>query len=521
MRYHEAMKNAVKLGLVLACVLLVVFPAAAKKKKTKAKFRNGDELPEVVWPSPPQEPVIRFLGSYWGDINFPPSKKGRFKRKLLGEKPPNRRLHRPFDVAADSERQRIYVSDYNYIGVFDVANKEYIQLTGRPPFVLQYVTGLTVDGAGNLYAVDAKAKRVAVFNPDFAPIKAYGGSDSFQHPVDVGVNDELGRVYVSDNKANTVHVFSKEEGKLLFSFGSLGTEEGQFYKPSHLWVDREGLVYVTDFFNFRVQAFDADGEFLFKIGSIGTNPGQFSKPKGVAVDSEGHIYVVDSAFGNVQVFDRSGQILMAFSNHGWNDGEMRLPAGIFIDKKDRIYVADSINSRVCAFDFLGAPETMIAPVEEEPQREAAPEPATESIKKTKSKKKKKKSRAPAPEPSSEPGAALPFAHTGEARAQLLEGRYARAARTWKEDLAGVPSSRYTIQIAIFCEESSVKRSLEESKESPSLYITPAGMRKRTCYRTCWGVYADRSGAERAYAQLPPYFTGFRNKPKIVRLSSLK
>jgi DNA-binding beta-propeller fold protein YncE len=376
MRYHEAMKTAVKLGLVLACALLVAFPTTARKKK-KGRFVLEPRPTDIVWPSPPQEPIIRFLGSYWGDINFPPSKKKRFRRRLLGERPPDRRLHRPFDVAVDSELQRIYASDYAYIGVFDIANKEYSHLMGEPPAVLQYVMGLTVDGEGNLYAVDARAKSVVVFSPDLVPVKAYGSLDMLEHPVDAGVNDELGRVYVSDSKANAVHVFSKEEGELLFSFGSLGIGEGQFYRPSHIWVDREGLVYVTDFLNFRVQAFDADGEFLFKIGSIGTNPGQFSKPKGVAVDSEGHIYVADSAFGNVQIFDRSGRILLTFSNHGWNEGEMRLPAGIFIDEEDHIYVADSVNGRVCAFDFLGVPETLLAPVEEEPQREAAPAPAIE------------------------------------------------------------------------------------------------------------------------------------------------
>jgi DNA-binding beta-propeller fold protein YncE len=369
MRYNETMKSAVKLGLVLACALLVVFPAAARKK-TKVSYAKEGELSEIVWPPPPGDPVIRFVGSYWGDINFPPSKKVRFLQRLRGDRPPDRHLYRPFDVAADSERRRVYVSGYTRISVFDGANKEYSELVGEQPLVLQYVTGLTLDGAGNLYAVDARAKRVVVFSPDLVPVKAYGGSDTLKHPVDVGVNDELGRVYVSDSKANAVHVFSKEEGKLLFSFGSPGSEDGQFFKPSYIWVDREGLVYVTDFLNFRAQGFDADGEFLFKVGSIGTNPGQFSKPKGVAVDSEGHIYVADSAFGNVQIFNREGEILLAFSNHGTSNGEMRLPAGIFIDGKDRIYVADSVNGRVCVFEFLGTPQ-------EGPRREVAPAPAIE------------------------------------------------------------------------------------------------------------------------------------------------
>ncbi|UCF80538.1 MAG: hypothetical protein JSV08_08520 [Acidobacteriota bacterium] len=354
------MRNAVKLGLVLVCALLVVFTVAAEKekkgKKKKAKAVDWSESTKIVWPPPPAEPVIRFFGSYWGDFNFPESRKGRLWKKLVGEKQDDRYIYRPFDVAVDSKRQRIYASAYAYIGVFDIVNKNYSQFTGKAPYLLRYVTGLDVDDAGNFYAVDAKSKVVVAFDPWQSPIRTYGDAETFVHPVDVGVNESLGRVYVSDSKANAVHVFSKEEGKLLFSFGSLGSEDGQFYKPGHIWVDEEGLVYVTDFFNFRVQGFDADGEFLFKVGSLGTSPGNLAKPKGVAVDSEGHIYVADSAFGNVQIFNREGEILLVFGEHGWEDGHLNLPSGIFIDDNDRIYVADSVNCRISVFEFLGTPE---------------------------------------------------------------------------------------------------------------------------------------------------------------------
>jgi hypothetical protein len=133
---------------------------------------------------------------------------------------------------------------------------------------------------------------------------------------------------------------------------------------------------------------------------------------------------------------------------------------------------------------------------------------------------------PEPEPAAAPSAEtgegkLPFPRDAEARASLRRGRYTDAADVWKKDLGKIPSSRYAIQIAIFCEVSSIKRSWEESNRGASFYIVSSPFKGRPCYRACWGVYESRSGAERARAAMPRYFRELRHKPQIVRVSSLR
>lgn len=350
------MTRITKLSIsLLALVILaglVTAPVLAKKSKKKVPLASEGV---IGWPPPPADPVIVYAGSYWGDLNFPESKKSKFKKKLLGEKDVVRRIIQPFDVAVDVDRERVYVSCRIFLGIFDIRNKIYAEFHGEPPYNLSYVTGVTVDSQGNLYCADARLKSVVVFDPELKPLRAYGGGDLMKHPVDVGVNEALGRLYVSDSKANKIHVFDLETSEFLFSFGKPGTGEGEFNRPSFLWVDHEGLVYVTDFLNFRVQGFDPDGEFLFSVGEIGVRVGQFSKPKGVAVNSEGHIYVVDAAFSNIQIFNREGRVLLPFSGFGMEPGQMKLPRGMFIDRNNLIYVCDSMNGRVSVFEFLGTP----------------------------------------------------------------------------------------------------------------------------------------------------------------------
>lgn len=50
-----------------------------------------------------------------------------------------------------------------------------------------------------------------------------------------------------------------------------------------------GNVYVVDLVN-RVQEFTGGGAFLISWGSLGSEPGQFEDPSGVAVDLNGNVY---------------------------------------------------------------------------------------------------------------------------------------------------------------------------------------------------------------------------------------
>ena len=67
--------------------------------------------------------------------------------------------------------------------------------------------------------------------------------------------------------------------------------DGEFDGPDGIAVDSSGNVYVSDYYNERIQKFDSNGNFITKWGTQGSGNGQFVEPEGVAIDSSGNVYV--------------------------------------------------------------------------------------------------------------------------------------------------------------------------------------------------------------------------------------
>jgi WD40 repeat protein len=137
----------------------------------------------------------------------------------------------------------------------------------------------------------------------------------------------------------------------------------EFSSPEGVAVDSQGLIYVADTANQRVQVLRADGSFVASWGSVGSGPGQFagqySGPTGIAVDAGDNVYVVDSVAGRIQKFTREGEFLAAWGEPGDGPGqfdsdEMHGPGGIAIDQAGNVYVADTFNGRIQKFSADGA-----------------------------------------------------------------------------------------------------------------------------------------------------------------------
>mgnify|MGYP001595533575 CR=1 FL=1 len=304
---------------------------------------------KLVYPLPPQEPRIAFLGSYRGEIDV---KKKSAMEGFLGflfgsaERPD---LQKPYGVASFGDK--IYVTDTGSgeVLVIDVKERKVHHIGDGGSGKLAVPIGIAIAADGTIFVADAKLKRVFGYDQTGKVKVAIGQKDELKNPAGLAINNELGRLYVVDSHGNAVHVYSTK-GEPLFQL--LGGEGG-FLFPSNVAVDRRnGNVYVVDSQNFRVQVFDKDGKFLRTFGKIGDVPGTFSRPKGIGIDSEGHVYVVDAAFNNVQIFDEQGQLLLFIGAEGRAPGYFQLPAGMYVDEKDRIYVVDSFNFRVQVFQYL-------------------------------------------------------------------------------------------------------------------------------------------------------------------------
>ena len=305
-----------------------------------------------VWPPPPQTARIQYIRSISGpsDIGI---KKSWFRKTMdaiFGKDEATEMLLRPYGVFAGSER--IYVTDpgNRLVYVFDMKEKNYLEIRKADKEEFKSPIGVAADKNGEIYLSDSLLKRVFIFDKEGKYLRETGSDNLFIRPAGIAIDEE--RLYVVDTHGHKILAFSKREGSFLFSFGKNGRGNGEFNYPTNIFAGKDKFLYITDSMNFRVQIFDTAGNFISAFGKHGDGSGDFSKPKGVAVDSEGNIYVADAQFDSVQIFDKDGRLLLAFGNTGRGKGQMVLPAGVYIDKQDKIYVADSYNNRIQIFQYL-------------------------------------------------------------------------------------------------------------------------------------------------------------------------
>jgi len=210
---------------------------------------------------------------------------------------------------------------------------------------LQDPLGLTIDEAGSVYVADAGNRRIEVFDAEGAwqrSIAARDGESSFR-PADVALSGDGEALFVSANDRHRIYKLA-QDGRVLTHWGGEGLSQGQFRYPATL-AARDGLLYVVDVLNTRVQVFNESGEFHFQIGEWGVRPGQLFRPKGVALDSRGWIYVSDSYMDLVEVFDSSYSFRHVLGEAG-RPLKFIAPTGMAVDGFDRLYVCEMLANRV-------------------------------------------------------------------------------------------------------------------------------------------------------------------------------
>ncbi len=340
--------------LLLGLALLVALPARGEPAALAPSAPQA-AAPELVWPSPPLRPRIRYIGSITSpeDIGH---EKG-FLRKVwdfIRGEVDDERIVRPMAIAVDG-KDRLLVADTKRgrVHIFDRSQRRYAFLRGSKWDTLRLPIGLAVDGDDRIYVADGELNKIFVFRPDGKFDRLLDTAGWLRRPSALAIDRVRKRLYVADTPSHEIKVIDLASGKLANVIGRRGVAPGEFNFPTFLAVDRAGRLAVTDSMNMRIQIFDADGKQVSAFGKHGDGSGDFSAPKGVALDSAGHVYVSDAGFDNVQVFDERGQLLLFWGISGHEAGKFWLPAGLWIDAQDRLYVADSYNSRVQIFQYLG------------------------------------------------------------------------------------------------------------------------------------------------------------------------
>ena len=198
--------------------------------------------------------------------------------------------------------------------------------------------------------------------------------ENLRRPAKIFVDKDTNEVYVADGYGNhRVIVYDADSGKYKRHWGAYGNKPEdtnlgpynpdappaqQFRNPVHCAeLAKDGLVYVCDRVNDRIQVFKKDGTFVKEVFIAKRTLGDgsvwdiaFSKDP-----QQKYIYLADGANEKVYVIQRDSlEILTSFGDGGRQPGQFYAVHSIATDSKGNIYTTETYRGqRVQRFMYKG------------------------------------------------------------------------------------------------------------------------------------------------------------------------
>ncbi len=258
-------------------------------------------------------------------------------------------------VAVDSQdRAFVFNRGEHPIIVFD-RDGRFVRSWGEG--VIRRAHGITIDADDMVWLTDDLHHTVRKFTPEGKHLLTIGNPDSpaalyggrpFNRPTHVAICPRTGYLFISDGYGNSrVHKYSPD-GRHVMSWGEPGTDPGQFNLPHNLVTDRDGLVYVADRENHRVQIFDGEGRYQGQWNNL-------HRPCGLFADRAHDLYFVGELGSGmpvnektpnlgprVTVLDGKGQRVARFGGQFPSEkpGEFIAPHGLVVDSRGDVYVGE-------------------------------------------------------------------------------------------------------------------------------------------------------------------------------------
>ena len=181
-----------------------------------------------------------------------------------------------------------------------------------------YPSSVAMDKSGLLYVLQRgeKADPVLVVDQHGNIVRSWG-KGMFKIPHSIRI-DPAGNVWTVDASSSMIFKFTPLGEKLMeISVGGQPAAKSGFTGTTDIAFAPNGHLYISDGYgNARILEYSAGGERLREWGSAGTGPGQFRQPHGIAVDEDGIVYVADRQNGRLQRFDPAGRYLGEWANLG-------------------------------------------------------------------------------------------------------------------------------------------------------------------------------------------------------------
>jgi NHL repeat len=213
-------------------------------------------------------------------------------------------------VAVDASDQVYLFTRFDHQVLVYTSAGQFVRAWGAGTFTNAHSIRIGPDGA--VYCVDNGDHSVRKFSPDGELLMTLGvpgtGSDTGYR------TDQPPRIHFVETVARPA---------------------GPFNGCTDIAIGPGGDIFVSDGYgNCRIHHFSASGKLLNSWGEIGSGPGQFRLPHGVCLTPDGRLLVADRENDRIQIFRTDGSYLGE-----WADDILR-PCGIALTGRGDVVVAE-------------------------------------------------------------------------------------------------------------------------------------------------------------------------------------
>ncbi len=197
--------------------------------------------------------------------------------------------------------------------------------------------------------------------------------------------DGQGRLYISEWSANRVRRVGRDgtintvagNGKADFGGDGGPATDASLRSPNGIFVTDDGILYIADLGNNRIRRVTPDG-IITSVAGDGipewagdggpASIARLNRPSGVFVDARGDLYIADSRNKRIRRIDADGIISTVAGGgqtapHSFGPATqslLRSPSDVFVDAKGDLYITDGSISMIRRVEGIATPTTLAA-----------------------------------------------------------------------------------------------------------------------------------------------------------------
>jgi len=267
-------------------------------------------------------------------------------------------------------------------------NGKFMREIGRNLYGWSFAHAVRIDKDDNIWVADKGSDVVVKFNQKGEVIMVFGrkqeasddGTEALKHPkpplppedgrfrqVTDMAWDAAQNTFISDGYINARVAKADKDGRWIKSFGDPGSGPGQLNTPHSIAVDNQGMVYVANRGNSRIEVYDGEGNYVrnIKINEpfdyANALPAIGAKPKMDLVGTMGPgapwavcitpgknqvLFAADAFPGTLYKLSLDGKVLGKMGHAGKQPKEFGWIHEIACPTENEVYVGELLNWRV-------------------------------------------------------------------------------------------------------------------------------------------------------------------------------